>query len=180
MAKSLTHLRAAILVGFIGLGGCADRNITDPAFLGNETLALASARKPERAPINETYSFALDCGSFTGLAEGSITGHETVFFDREGNPSRLQAHLRYRATITNTATGKTLKDDSSYSFKVDFVTGVQEVNGRVYDVKDRETGFRIKDVGRLVFDAAGNITFEAGRHDVKFEDATPLYCRALA
>ncbi len=50
----------------------------------------------------------------------------------------------------------------------------------VYNVKNRETGIRIKDIGRIVFDAEGNIVFEAGRHDVKFGDATPQYCAALA
>ena len=144
-------------------------------------MVLASARKPVRAAINETYSFELDCGSFTGLSSGGFSGHETIFFDQVGNPLRIQGHLRYRATITNTATGKTLTDNAAYNYKVDLVTGVVEVNGFVYNVKDRETGFRIKDIGRIVFDAAGNVTFEAGRHDADgFGDATPLYCTALA
>ncbi|MBA2565810.1 MAG: hypothetical protein H0V09_10365 [Gemmatimonadetes bacterium] len=103
-----------------------------------------------------------------------------TFFDKAGNPVRLQLHLRYRATITNLASGLTLPDNSSYNAKIDLLTGVAEVNGNVYNVKNRETGIRIKDIGRIVFDAEGNIVFEAGRHDVKFGDATPQYCAALA
>lgn len=42
-------------------------------------------------------------------------------------------------------------------------------------------GIRIKDIGRLVFDADGNITFQAGRHDVGgFGNAGPQYCAAVA
>ena len=181
MATSTIHWSAAILTGFVALAGCADQGATAPSAAADGSVVTASARKPDRLAINETYSFELDCGSFTGLVSGGFTGHETIFFDPAGNPARIQGHLRYLATITNTATGKTLTDDAAYNYKVDLVTGVVEANGLIYNVKDRETGFRIKDIGRIVFDAEGNVTFEAGRHDASgFGDATPLYCAALA
>ena len=181
MAMSTRHWSAALLTGFVALAGCADQGTTGPPAAAEESVVLASARKPFHQDINETYSFELNCGSFTGVSSGGFSGHETIFFDAAGIPLRLQGHLRYRATITNTATGKTLTDNAAYNFKIDLVTGVVEVNGFIYNVKDRETGFRIKDIGRIVFDAAGNIAFEAGRHDAGgFGDATPLYCTALA
>jgi hypothetical protein len=172
---------AAILAGLVTLTGCSDQGPTDPVASQGESRALAPASKPLRQTFDFPFAFEFDCGSFTGLSSGRIFGHETFFFDKDGNPLPFHFHVQYQATITNTATGKTLADNSSYNGTLDLVTGVLEVNGRIYNVKDRENGIRIKDIGRIVFDAEGNIIFEAGRHDVDgFGDPTALYCAALA
>ncbi len=180
----LTLYRRTVLVialALVAVTGCTDRDLSGPTAAPVESAALASARKPVHEVFTETFSDEFDCGSFTGLSRGSFTERSATFFDKAGEPLRIQFHIRYRAAIINLTSGKTLPDNANYNGIIDAVTGVVEVNGRIYNVKDRENGIRIKDVGRLVFDADFNITFEAGRHDVGgFGDATPQYCAALA
>ena len=161
---------------------CADQpSLTEPATGSAAALTAASARAPTRNSFVEPFEFQVDCGAYDVVSAGELTATETTFYDRSGVPVRVQAHVAYRATIANATTGKVLADNSSYNFRLDLVTGVAEVNGVVYNVRDLESGYRIKDIGRLVFDAEGVITFEAGRHDVGgFGDASPLYCEALA
>lgn len=160
---------------------CADQpSLTEPATESAAALTAASARTPTRRSFVEPFEFQVDCGTYAVVSSGELTATETTFYDQSGAPVRVQAHVTYRATITNTTTGKVLADNSSYNFRLDLVTGVAAVNGMVYNVRDFESGYRIKDIGRLVFDAEGNVTFEAGRHDVGgFGDASPLYCEAL-
>jgi len=169
------------LAGLLALPACSDREPAGPSTDRGESIALASAQKPVHDTFTETFSDQFECGSFTGLSSGELTERSTTFFDKAGDATRTQFHIVYRATITNLATEKTLTDNANYNGTIDLVTGAIEVNGLIYNVKDRANGIRIKDIGRLVFDADFNITFEAGRHDVGgFGDATAQYCAALA
>ena len=181
MSMSTLHRSTALLAALVAFTGCTDQDPSGPTAAPGESVALASARKPVHTGFTETFSDRFPCGSFTGLSEGGFSERATTFFDKDGNPLRSVFHIRYRATITNLTSGKTLTDNADYNGTVDLVTGVIEVNGRIYNVKDRGNGIRIKDIGRLVLDADFNITFEAGRHDVDgFGDATAQYCAALA
>ncbi len=169
------------LAGLLALPACSDREPAGPSTDRGESIALASAQKPVHDTFTETFSDQFECGSFTGLSSGELTERSTTFFDKAGDATRTQFHIVYRATITNLATEKTLTDNANFNGTIDLVTGAIEVNGLIYNVKDRANGIRIKDIGRLVFDADFNITFEAGRHDVGgFGDATAQYCAALA
>jgi hypothetical protein len=180
MAKPVVYASAALLVSLAVTTGCADRSPTGPEGDG-ESVAFASARKPLHETNVFPFSSEFPCGTFTGLTEGEFTEQATTFFNGAGDPIRLHFHIPYRSNITNLTTGKTLKDNANYTVTIDLITGVLAVNGVVYNVKDAETGIRIKDIGRLVFDAEGNIVFEAGRHDVNaFDDATEQYCAVLS
>jgi hypothetical protein len=181
MDTSVVHRSAAILVALAITTGCTDRSATGPAEGERESPAFASARKPLHETELIPFSTEFPCGSFTGVTAGQITQHLTTFFNAAGDPIRLHYHLVYDSAITNLTTGKTLTDNSNYIATVDLITGFVVANGVVYNVKDAETGIRIKDIGRLVFDAEGNIVFEAGRHDVNgFDDATEQYCAVLS
>lgn len=180
MAISRACRRIALLPLLAALNSCTQASPTDPAAARGESVVLAAA--PVREEVDETFSRQFDCGSFTGLSSGRIDGYVVTFFDKDGNPVRLQFHLRYRATITNIASGKTLPDNAFYNARVDLLTGVEATSGVVYNVKDRETGIRIKDVGRLVVDGEGNVIFEAGQHDVQagYVSPDPQYCAVLS
>ena len=181
MRTSATRPTAALLIILAVLTGCESAVTTDPALGASEDIPYASVRKPVHESSTETYANEFDCGLFTGLSSGELTQRTTTFFDRAGTPIRFRFHFNYDASITNLSTGFTLPDDAAYSGEIDLVTGELVVNGRVYNVKDRGNGFRIKDIGRVVFDGAGNVVFRSGRHDVDaFGDATPLYCEALS
>ncbi len=178
---STLHRSAALLTALMAfIGGCTDQDPSGPTAVPVESVAHGSARKPVHEAFTEPFSDRFECGSFTGLSSGVFSERTTTFFDKAGDPLRIVFHFRYRATITNLTTGKTLPDNADYNGVFDVTTETLEVNGRIYNLKDRENGIRIKDVGRIVFDADFNITFEAGRHDVDaFGDATALYCAAL-
>ena len=181
MSTFTARRSAALLITLMALTGCESAVSTDPAVTAGDNTAFASLRKPVHERTTETYANEFDCGGFTGLSSGEVTLQTTTFFDGAGTPIRFRFHFHYDATITNLTTGKTLPDDAAYSGEMDFVTGQLVANGKVYNVKDRESGFRIKDIGRIVFDGDGNVVFRAGRHDVDaFGDATPGYCEALS
>jgi hypothetical protein len=181
MTIPTTCRTAAVLAGLVALIGCTDLDPYSPTAVPGETGAFASARKPAHTEFNETFSNEFPCGTFTGLSSGRLSGHRTTFFNQAGTALLLNFHFRYQATITNTASGKVLTDNAVYNGTQDLVTGVIKVSGVLYNVKDREHGIRIKDIGRIVFDGEGNITFQAGRHDVGgFGDARAQYCAALA
>jgi hypothetical protein len=161
--------------------GCTDRSPTDPGQVELQGASFASAHKPVRTTDVVPFSVDLDCGDFTGRLLGTFTDDITTFFDNTGSPIRERHHFQYRSTAANLSSGKTLKDHSNYIATVNLLTGEVEANGVVYNLKDKETGLRIKDIGRITFDPEGNVTFEAGRHDVDaFSDATPQYCAVLA
>ncbi len=181
MSTLTTRQTVALLAAFMTLTGCESAVSTDPNVAAGDDAAFASVRKPVHERTIETYANEFDCDGFTGLSSGQVRLQTTTFFDGAGTPIRFRFHFNYDATISNLTTGKTLPDDAAYSGEMDFVTGRLVANGRVYNVKDRESGFRIKDVGRIVFDADGNVVFRAGRHDVDaFGDATLGYCEALS
>jgi hypothetical protein len=172
---------AFALAGLLALPACSEREPVGPSTDHGETIALASAQKPVHDTFTEQFSDLFECGSFTGLSSGELTERSTTFVDKDGDATRMQFHIVYRATITNLTTEKSLRDNANYNGTINLVTGAIEVNGVIYNVKDRANGIRIKDIGRIVFDADFNITFEAGRHDVEgFGDATAQYCAALA
>ena len=181
MSTFTTRRTAALLATLSLLGGCESAVSTDPTVTTGDHPAFASARQPVRERTTETYANEFDCGGFTGLSSGEVTVQTTTFFDGAGTPIRSRFHFKYDASITNLTTGKTLPDDAAYSGEIDLVTGTLVSNGKVYNVKDPENGFRLKDIGRIVFDGEGNVVFQAGRHDVDaFGDATLAYCEALS
>jgi hypothetical protein len=62
---------------------------------------------------------------------------------------------------------------------IDLVTGETTINGAPAHVTAPGEGIVIHDTGRIVFDANGNVTFEAGAHDQADQDPLQVYCSAL-
>jgi hypothetical protein len=160
--------------------------------LGLLTLVLlpaaASAAQPSIDQFRaETYDVPLaDCGTFL-LTEDIVEDVTvTTFFDSAGNPIRVQAHLRTSGLITNSATGATFVDRAGLNVHVDLRSGEVAQIGKGYNITVPGRGGVVRGVGRLVFNADGEVVFEAGQQDVIHStgglttDEIARYCAGLA
>jgi hypothetical protein len=88
-----------------------------------------------------------------------------TFYDREGNEVKtILSNFNVRYTSTATANGKTL----STNYPLVFITrGDDDIRvglRNAYHVPGE--GVVLLDAGRLILDASGDVTFEAGQHDI--------------
>ena len=134
------------------------------------TLPAAVAAAP---PVVETFhdegsfSFAGPCPNGVTLV-GTFTEdvRVTTFFDQAGNPVRLQIKVDAAGVVTNPETGESVENPAHTTVFVDLVEGTEAQVGLVFKATVPGVGVVFHDVGRVVFDAAGNLMFEAGPHDV--------------
>jgi len=134
------------------------------------TLPVAVSAAP---PVVETFhdegsfSFAGPCPNGVTLV-GTFTEdvRVTTFFDRAGNPVRLQIKVNASGEVTNPETGQSVENPAHTTVFVDLVEGTVAQVGLVFKATVPGVGVVFHDVGRVVFDAAGNLIFEAGPHDV--------------
>jgi hypothetical protein len=140
-------------------------------------------------PLVETFT---DEGSFTFqnpcsngvflVGAFTETVRVTTFFDNDGNPIRIQIHVNHDGVITNPDTGASVEDDAHQTIVLDLVEGTETTVGLVFSSTVPGVGVVFHDVGRVVFDAEGNVTF-AGPHDVlNTEGPHPVrtrFCEAL-
>jgi hypothetical protein len=146
-------------------------------------LALPLAGKQ---PTINNFQFT---GTFldTELCEFDISGEfnirvkEVIFFDQAGNATKAQVHVRVEITNTNAATGKTIIERDAFMNIVDLSTGTSTFVGLPFRLKLANGRTIVKDVGKIVFDAAGNITFVAGPHPLADSgfDFAQFFCPAL-
>jgi hypothetical protein len=107
----------------------------------------------------------LSCPGFDVVAEFDLTRVSTTFYDADGNPIRIARHLGYVGTLSNVATGKSLADEGNVLITIDLVAGTTTFDGkgRVDTVPGLGVVFHVS--GRMMFDADGDLVFEAGPHD---------------
>lgn len=149
-------------------------------------LPLLAAAAP---PVVETFH---DEGSspFAGPCPNGVTLDNTftedvrvtTFFDNEGNPVRLQITVNYVGVVSNPETGESVENPGHTTIIIDLVEGTEAQVGLVFKATVPGEGVVFHDVGRVFFDAAGNVTV-AGPHDV-FAAVGPhpvraLFCAAL-
>lgn len=140
-------------------------------------------------PLIETFhdensaAFAGPCpNGVTLLFSFSEDVRVTTFFDQEANPVRAQITINFDGVVTNPATGESAEDPGHLTEIIDLVDGTVTQVGLI--IKATVPGMVVfHDVGRVVFDAADNVIFEAGPHDVlAFVGDHPVrafYCAAL-
>jgi hypothetical protein len=117
-------------------------------------------------------------GSNVQTASWTTDAHAIqVLYDAAGNPIRAQVHGNIEGTVT--ANGITLREIEHGQTFYDLTDGSQTLVGLIFRVFLHDGGTVIADVGRLVFDAEGNVTFEAGPHPALHGDFAAL-CAALS
>ena len=151
------------------------------------TLPVAVSATPpvvETFTNEESFSFAGPCPNDVTLAESFTEDLRiTTFVDKEGTPVRVQIHSNFVGVVTNPETGATVEDIGHNTVMLDLVEGTETTVGLVFSSTVPGVGVVFHDVGRLVFDAAGNMIFEAGPHDVLHTEGDhPVrarFCEAL-
>lgn len=143
------------------------------------TAALATPPETFRIPHEDTFideGASAACG-FDVVFE--VSGIQTIqiLYDAAGNPIRYQIHGNIQGTVS--ANGITLREIEHGQTFIDLTDGSQTLVGLIFRVFLPDGGTVIADVGRLVFDAEGNVTFEAGPHPALHGDFAAL-CAALS
>lgn len=146
-----------------------------PALLATIAIALFTFPGAVSAapPVVETFtnegsfSFAGPCPNGVTLVETFTEEvRVTTFFDKEGNPVRAQTTINFVGVVTNPVTGQSVEDASHQTIIEDLEEGTVTQVGLVFSATVPGVGVVFHDVGRVVFDADGNVIFEAGPHDV--------------
>jgi hypothetical protein len=133
--------------------------------LGFAASTPAFATEPRVVAFHDEGSvIATNCGVFLARSDFVVDYWITTFFDEAGNPVRVQAHINFDGTLTNSVTGASVHDPSHYTFVWDFADGTTADIGLVYGIIVPGQGPAVLDAGKLVWDEHGNPTFEAGPH----------------
>ncbi len=141
----------------------------------------AFAMAPEKITFSRSSTGVVDCGAFQDNYTDFFSGTETTFFDKDGNPTRIVVQMEHHAIDVNSVTGLTLDEHGHATFVFDLVNGGGSVSGNLEIATRPGTGVVIQDVGRLEFDADGNMIFFAGgtKHSQILE-GSQIFCTALA
>ena len=166
------------------MGQTAGRFVLCASLVAGLLLALvapAGAVPPEKVVIEDIHIEQVDNTScdfpFLEVFEGRVT--ITTFFDGEGNPSRVTFDLPFHGTLTNEATGESVSADQVLRKTDDLQEGTVSFVGLRFRVTFPGLGVVLLDAGKIVFDADGNVIFEAGPHQVFNEDFAE-FCAAFA
>jgi hypothetical protein len=134
------------------------------------TLPVAVSAAP---PVVETFHNE-DSSPFAGPCPNGVTlffsftedVRVTTFFDEAGTPVRTQITVNFDGVVTNPETGESVENPAHQTIIVDIVEGTVVEVGLTFKATVPGEGVVFHDVGRVVFDAAGDVIFEAGPHDV--------------
>jgi hypothetical protein len=148
-----------------------------------QLVAPASVRgeKPEVTLERVHLEFAqASCDGFEVLVEADADLRWSTFFDRDGNPARLQAQVYWRGVATNSVTGKAIADRANYVIVFDLKIGTQTYHGVGYHWVIPGEGVVVLDAGTFVVDAGGNVVFMSAEqgHDWITQGGAVL-CAAL-
>ena len=153
------------------------------------SAAPAAASVPEHlGPFIETGQFTVDCGAFEASVTGTSSTRFTVFFDTNGDVTRVQQFVRAPSDEwVNTTTGKTIIVRGEFQQTYTRVPGTDEftvtIVGHRYMVNEPGLGVTVQEVGRIIYadPSEETILAMAGQHDLADQDLIgPVFCGALA
>ena len=153
--------------------------VTAVTLLTLTSVTTVFAAKPFVETFRNEGSFvAADCGTFLALEDFVEDVTVTTFFDNAGNPIRVQVHANFNGIITNSETGRTVRDPGHYTITIDLPEGTSTYAGLVFAITVPGEGIAVLDAGKVVFDAEGNVIFVGGPHQF-LEEGPALICAAL-
>ena len=126
-----------------------------------------------------------DCpqdGGFDIRDDFVVEGTITTYYDRNGEPIRIWAHIRAIDRFYNSETGKEYTATTANIIHfLDLQTGQDNAMGLEYQLTVPGVGLVVLDGGKLIFDAEGDVVFEAGQHQILGSNPdTEKFCEALA
>lgn len=98
-----------------------------------------------------------------------------MFFDQSGNPTRVQVEISNSGTFSGNGL---VVNQVVHTVTVFDLTKGTEIDLGLVDLIFGSNGTLQMEVGRLIFDADGNVIFEAGPHPALHGDFSAL-CAAL-
>jgi hypothetical protein len=146
-------------------------------FAGN-TLAVTPEQLFKNDPLPmDPFIDTEECPGLSILNEGDITRSRTLYYDQDGNESRMVILVRYRLWFTNIDNGITLTTAGSRHIEIDFVNGTWTETGLYRNVTAPGEGSVLHVSGRSVEDLeTAELLHLAGPH----EDVLQQFCPALA
>jgi hypothetical protein len=140
----------------------------------------AAAMEPTHQRFEVTrHGTFVTCSGFDVIGDFSVERDDVTFFDSSGTPIKMVIHAHFVGTLANSVTGKSLSDDGNRIITFDLPNNTVTNTGLNLKVVVPGQGIIVIDAGRIVIDAAGNITSEAGPHDLENNALQPL-CSALS
>jgi hypothetical protein len=164
------RLASALLVGLL-----ASLVMAGSAMAARPEVILKNEPLP-----NEAFVDTESCPGLSILNEIEGTRSRTLFYDRDGNETRLVIHVRYRLSFTNIANGVTLTSPGVRNIELDFVNNTFTDTGVYRNVVAPGEGTVLHQSGRLVetLDTEELIAM-SGPHD-EYVGELARFCSALA
>lgn len=147
--------------------------------VGSGLAAPVSAAQPYLEPLSDAGTEVISCGGFDARFTRSFTGTISVFVDGAGEPIRVLIVAHMVGSLENLSSGLTLPLRGDSIVAIDLADGTFAFTGNVLIGNRAGTGAVLKDVGRIVFDAADEIILWAGPHDLIAGGADAL-CAAVS
>jgi len=147
-------------------------------------FAIASPSAAAKPPVRETGTVVFSnevfasCDGFDLISTGVIDFRFTVFFDKSGDPVRLQEKDHLRATMTNSVTGAFFEDNGDWTLVIDLTK--ETITRHGVDVRwvMPGGGIVVLNAGTVTIDFGGNILFVGGPLAVTLTDRSAM-CAAL-
>jgi hypothetical protein len=154
---------------------------TIPWLLGGLGVGTARAQQPQREPFSAVGHGVVDCGTFEDVFTDFFNGTQTIYFDSAGNPIRFVLNVEHHSDDVNSVTGLVLHEHGHFTLTFDFVTETTTIVGNQEVLTRPGFGLGVQDVGRVIFDANGDLIFFAGgRQRSQLLLGDQLFCEVLA
>ena len=154
--------------------------------LGFIFFSPALAKKPvvvvEKFDFPDFFTFPCEQG-FDTVFDNVSKVTLIQWFDEDGNLIRFQANSNIFGTVSRSSDGKGVRDKAVVNFSGDSVPpdGTSEIRRGLFLNLKFPNGTHVLEVGRIVFDANGEVTFVSGKNlDASEEEGQELICEGLA
>ena len=130
----------------------------------------ASATPPLKEVFRDEGWFTLPdipCGGFTLTEEmNSESIHVTTYFNKAGDEIKQSIKANFFGTITNSVSGNTYRDHSTFTETYDLVNGTTTVSGQSYHFIVKGPGQVFAEVGhKITVDETDEIVHQGGQDD---------------
>jgi uncharacterized membrane protein len=151
-------------------------------------VALAipvAAAQPYSERFTDTQVDVIDCGTFDAILSRTFSGRFAVYFDANGDATRIEITASVTGTLENSETGEVMPLVGGVQQTIDLIAGTASFSGSVFVGAQQGAGSVIKDVGRFVVqfvdeDPANDLVLlEAGPHDA-IDQGAGAFCDAIA
>jgi hypothetical protein len=148
---------------------------------GSGTAAAGSAYPPTREPVSLATPGVVQCEGFQDRFVDFLTGTQTIFYDRNGEPVALVVHAEHTSNDVNSVTGRTVHEHGHLTLSIDLVTGTVTITGNQEIVNLPRQGVVLQDTGRVITDAEDALLFfGGGRKHSEFLQGEQIFCGILA